>query len=41
MRVQRVVMPGSRVESWTVLGESDVPIKPVDAVAGIFSAIGR
>ena len=41
MRVQRVVMPGSRVESWTVLGESDVPIEPVERWLAFLSAIGR
>ena len=30
MRVQRVVMPGSGVESWTLLGEDHVPVEPVE-----------
>jgi integrase/recombinase XerD len=30
MRVQRVAMPGSRVESWTVLGEDDMPVGPAE-----------
>jgi integrase/recombinase XerD len=30
MRVQRVLMPGSRVESWTVLGDDHVPVEPVE-----------
>jgi len=27
MHVQRVAVPGSRVESWTVLGDDDVPVE--------------
>ena len=30
MRVQRVLMPGSGVESWTVLGDDHVPVEPVE-----------
>ena len=30
MRVQRVVMPGSGRESWTVLGDDLRPVKPVE-----------
>ena len=30
MQVQRVVLPGVRVESWTVLGDDDVPVEPID-----------
>ena len=26
MRVQRVVMPWSGLESWTVLGDDDIPV---------------
>jgi integrase/recombinase XerD len=29
MRVQRVVMPGSGRESWTVLGDDLRPVEPV------------
>ena len=29
MRVQRVLMPGADVESWTVLGEDHRPVGPV------------
>ena len=34
MQVQRVVMPGVRVESWTVLGGDDVPVEPIVATRG-------
>jgi integrase/recombinase XerD len=30
MRVQRVLMPGSEAESWTVLGDDQVPVEPVE-----------
>jgi integrase/recombinase XerD len=30
MHVQRVAMPASRVESWTVLGEDDAPVEPIE-----------
>ena len=30
MHVQRVVMPASPVESWTVLGDDGVPVEPVE-----------
>lgn len=32
MRVQRVLMPGSGAESWTVLGDDQVPVEPVEPV---------
>ena len=41
MYVQRVVMPGSRVESWTVLGDDDVPVEPVERYLAYLSAVGR
>ena len=30
MQVQRVAVPGSRAESWTVLGDDDIPVAPVE-----------
>jgi site-specific recombinase XerD len=41
MRVQRVLMPGSRFESWTVLGDDHVPVEPVERFLGYLSSIER
>ena len=41
MQVQRVVLPGVRVESWTVLGDDDVPVEPIDRWLGFLSDIDR
>jgi integrase/recombinase XerD len=41
MQVQRVVMPGSGVESWTVLGEDDAPVAPVEAYLAYLTGIER
>jgi integrase/recombinase XerD len=41
MRVQRVVMPGSGLESWTVLGEDHVPFEPVERFLGYLASIER
>ena len=41
MRVQRVLMPGSEVESWTLLGEDHVPAEPVERFLAFLSAIER
>ena len=30
MRVQRVLMPGTEFESWTVLGDDQMPVEPVE-----------
>jgi integrase/recombinase XerD len=30
MRVQRLLMPGSGVESWSLLGDDQVPVEPVE-----------
>jgi len=35
MHVQRVAMPASRVESWTVL-DDDTPIEPVERYLAYF-----
>lgn len=39
--VQRVALPGSRVESWTVLGETDAPVAPIESYLSYLSAIER
>ena len=41
MRVQRVVMPGSGSESWTVVGEDHVPVEPVERFLAFLSSIER
>jgi hypothetical protein len=30
MRVQRVLMPGTGFESWTVLGDDHMPVEPIE-----------
>ncbi len=39
--MQRVVPPGSPVESWTVLGGDDIPVEPVERYLAYLSAIER
>jgi integrase/recombinase XerD len=41
MLVQRVVMPASRVESWTVLGDDDIPVGPIERYLSYLTAIDR
>lgn len=41
MLVHKVAHPGSRVESWTVLGEDDEPVEPVERYLSYLSAIER
>ena len=41
MYVQRVAMPGSQVESWTVPGDDDVPVEPVERYLAYLTAVGR
>ena len=41
MRVQRVVMPVTEAESWTVLGDAGEPVVPIEAFLGYLSAIER
>jgi integrase/recombinase XerD len=41
MHVQRVAVPGARVESWTVLGDDDVPVEPVERFLAYLTAIER
>jgi integrase/recombinase XerD len=41
MYVQRVVMPASPVESWTVVGDDGVPVEPVERYLAYLTAIER
>lgn len=41
MLVQRVITPGSQAESWTVLGDDDVPIDAIETYLAFLSAIER
>ena len=41
MRVQRVLMPGSEAESWTVLGDNQIPLEPVERFLGYLTSIEK
>jgi integrase/recombinase XerD len=41
MLVQLVVLPSSGTRSWTVLGDDDVPVEPVDRFLAYLTDIGR
>ncbi len=41
MRVQRLVMPGSGVQSWTLLGEDLVPVVPAERFLAYLASIDR
>lgn len=41
MKVQRVLMPGSRAESWTVLGDDQRPVEPVERFLAYLASIER
>src|SRR6266403_792924 len=41
MLVHPVVIPGSGTRSWTVLGDDDVPVAPVDRFLAYLTGIGR
>jgi integrase/recombinase XerD len=41
MRVQRVLMPGSEAESWTVLSDDQVPLEPVERFLGYLTSIEK
>jgi integrase len=41
MLVQPVVIPGSGTRSWTVLGDDDVPVAPVDRFLAYLTDIGK
>ncbi len=41
MQVLRVVLPASGAESWTVLGDDDVPVGPVERYLSYLTDIER
>src|SRR5260370_39592995 len=41
MRVQRVLMPGSEAESWTLLGDDQVPCGPGERFLGYLASIEK
>jgi len=41
MFVQRLVVPGQGTLSWTVLGDDDVPVVPVERFLAYLTDIGR
>jgi integrase/recombinase XerD len=41
MRVQRVLMPGSGEESWTLLGDDAVPVGPAERFLSYLASAGR
>ena len=41
MRVQRVLMPGSEAESWTVLGDDQMPVEPVERFLGYLTSVEK
>jgi len=41
MRVQHVPMPGSRAESWTVLGDDHVTVEPIERFLAYLTSIER
>ncbi|WP_078859721.1 tyrosine-type recombinase/integrase [Streptomyces rubellomurinus] len=41
MRVQRVLMPDSATESWTVLGDGHVPVAPIERYLAYLAAVEK
>jgi integrase/recombinase XerD len=41
MRVQRVLMPGSEAESWTLLGDDQGPVEPVERFLGYLASVEK
>lgn len=41
MFVQWVLSPGTRLESWTVLGDDDVPVEPIERYLAYLTDIER
>ena len=41
MRVQRVLMPGTGFESWTVLGEDLIPVESVERFLSYLASIEK
>ena len=41
MRVRRVLMPGSEAESWTLLGDDQIPVEPAERFLGYLTSIEK
>jgi integrase/recombinase XerD len=41
MRVQRLLMPGSSEESWTLLGDDHVPVEPAERFLSYLASAGK
>ena len=41
MRVQRMLMPGSEAESWTLLGDDHGPVEPAERFLAYLAAVER
>ena len=41
MLVHRVLSPATRLESWTVLGDDDVPVQPIERYLAYLTSIER
>jgi len=41
MRVQRVLMPGSEAESWTLLGDDQAPLEPVERFLAYLASVEK
>ena len=41
LRVQRVVMPEAGFESWTVLGDDQLPVEPVERFLAYLASIEK
>lgn len=41
MRVQRVLMPNSEFESWTLLGDDQMPVEPVERFLAYLASIEK
>ena len=41
MRVQRVLMPGTEFESWTVLGDDHMPVEPIERFLSYLMSIDK
>jgi integrase/recombinase XerD len=41
MRVQRVLMPGSEAESWTLLSDDQIPVEPVERFLSYLTSIEK
>jgi integrase/recombinase XerD len=41
VQVQRVAVPGSEVESWTLLGDDDIPVEPVERYLAFLTNVER